>query len=105
MYYNLFPRLKCYFRFKGQQPPYAACIFFELYRQHDGSHYVQIFYKHSTNKIIEPLKLPNCDLECPLANLFKIYAEILPTQTYDDACQMRPGETMPPGGNPAYTKL
>lgn len=79
--------------------------FFRAISRDDDSFYVQIFYKNSTDTNIPPIKLPNCDLECPLFDLFNIYADILPTQLYDDACLMRAGETMPSGGNPANSRL
>lgn len=86
------------------QPPYASCVFFELYEAE--SPYLQIFYKNSTRiNNISPLDIPNCGTKCSLANLYKLYEEVLPTQSYDKECELRDGETLSPDESSEYEFL
>lgn len=80
-------------------PPYASCLLFELYEA-NANHYIQIFYKKSTEVDIPALRIPNCGYKCPLEKVFELYDGILPTQSYDKECELRAGEELPTGGNP-----
>lgn len=70
---------------------------FELYEQ-KGSHYVQLFYKNSTEATL--LEFPGCGTKCHLDDLYDIYEDILPTQSFEEECALRYGESLAPGGNP-----
>lgn len=84
------------------KPEYASCVMLELYKDSDDSHYVQLFYKNSTDTNIPPLEIPNWGVKCPLSEFYRQYADVLPTKDYNAECAMRDDETMPPGGNPAH---
>lgn len=56
-------------------------------------------------KYVPPLNIPGCGSKCPLATLYQLYRDVLPTQSFDDACKLRNGETLPPGGNPENNSL
>lgn len=77
------------------QPPYASCVFFELYKE--KSFYMKIFYKNSTEtENISPLYIPNCGTKCSLANFYELYEEVLPTDSYEEECKLRDVETLSP---------
>lgn len=66
---------------------------------------MQLFYKNSTDTNIPPLHIPHCGTKCPLQKMYDLYGDILPTQNFDDACKLREGESLPPGGNPENNAL
>ncbi|XP_031631785.1 lysosomal acid phosphatase-like [Contarinia nasturtii] len=70
------------------QPPFASCIFFELYNGTNGP-YLKIFYRKSADEDeLSPLEIPGCGTECSLKKWYKIYKDILPTKPFDDACKL-----------------
>lgn len=85
--------------FQSKLVPTASCLFFELY-QSDNDHYVQIFYKNSTETNIPAMEIPKCGTKCPLNKMYELYDEILPKNSFEEECQLREGESLPPGGNP-----
>lgn len=90
------------------QPPYASCLLFELY-QGTSDPYVQLFYKNTsdTSLPIQPLSLdiPNCGVKCPLKKLYNLYEDVLPTESFEDACKLLENEILPLGGNPENNAL
>lgn len=88
-----------------QTPPYASCLLFELYKSTSGIPYIQLFYKKSPNNAyIVPLSFPGCGIQCPLANLYQVYEEILPTKSFEEECALREGETLS-GRSPEFFSL
>ncbi|XP_037041769.1 prostatic acid phosphatase-like [Bradysia coprophila] len=86
-------------------PPYASCLLFELY-EGNGHPYLQLFYRRYLNdNNPQPLFIPDCGLKCPLSSWYEKYKDILPTQSFPDECRLRPGETLPPDGNPENNSL
>lgn len=79
--------------------PTASCLLFELYHN-DENPYVQIYYRNSTEEKIPPFEIPKCGIKCSLNKLYEVYAEILPTRSFDEECKLNDGEFLPPGGNP-----
>lgn len=71
-------------------PPYASSIYFELYKR-DSEYFVQLFYRKTPTEYISPLKILNCDIMCPLNQIYETYKDILPTDSEDRAtlCQLR----------------
>ncbi|KAM7363552.1 acid phosphatase 1 isoform 2-T2 [Cochliomyia hominivorax] len=67
-------------------PPYIACIMLELRLDEKLQPYVSIFYKNTT---AEPylLTIPDCGVQCPLNEMFKIYSDILP-KDWDSECKL-----------------
>ncbi|XP_055614005.1 prostatic acid phosphatase [Uranotaenia lowii] len=63
--------------FDLHNPPFAACVLVELYRSSSGAPYVSVFYKNTTAEP-QALVIPNCGQRCPLEQMFKVYADILP---------------------------
>lgn len=86
-------------------PPFSSCIFFELYKDHKSSPYVEIVYRNSTETDGIPLEIPNCGVKCPLQKLYHLYAKILPTKSFDTACELHTGESLPAGGNPENSSI
>ena len=70
-------------------PPLAASLHFELYRR-GTKFYVQIFYRKFEFEDVEPMEIPACGKECSLDDLYKLYADILPTdsETYESLCKI-----------------
>ncbi|KAG4079654.1 hypothetical protein HA402_010434 [Bradysia odoriphaga] len=86
-------------------PPYASCLLFELY-EGNGNPYLQLFYRRYLNdNNPQPLFIPDCGLKCPLSSWYEKYKDILPTESFPDECRLRPGETLPPDGNPENNSL
>lgn len=56
-------------------------------------------------KRIPPLNIPGCGTKCPLVDLYKLYADILPAQDFDVECKLRNGEILPASGNPENNSL
>lgn len=92
--------------FNFLQPPYTSCLLFELYQGRNYP-YVRIFYKNNTdmNITLQSLNIPKCGVKCPLTRLYSLYEDILPTKSFEDACTLQEGETLPPGGNPENNAL
>lgn len=67
--------------------PFAACIILELYQSANGP-YIQVIYKSSTRKNTDPLDIPNCGPKCPLEKFYELYADILPTKSFDEECMV-----------------
>lgn len=82
------------FLFQYRLPPYASCIFMELY-EHNDDPYVQIFYRNTTETNIKPLEVPNCGTKCPLSKIYDLYDDILPTGSFDEESSLRDGESTP----------
>lgn len=80
-------------------PPYASCLFFELYTSESGP-YVKLFYKESIEKEAQLLEIPECGVKCSLNDLYKLYWDILPTKSFEAECKLRDGELLPVNGNP-----
>lgn len=76
--------------FQLHAPPYASCIFFELYKpsENPSENYLQVFYRNSTKTEPPAMEIPNCGTKCPLSKWFELYADILPTKSYEEECHM-----------------
>ena len=68
-------------------PPYTATVLFELYKTSD-KFYIQLFYKNTTNENLSPLNIPSCGVKCSLADFRRIYASIIPTDTFEKECEV-----------------
>uniref|UniRef100_A0A3Q3WAC6 Lysosomal acid phosphatase n=1 Tax=Mola mola TaxID=94237 RepID=A0A3Q3WAC6_MOLML len=73
--------------FNGNQPPYASCHFFELYRHDNGSASVLMFYRNGSNTQLYPLQLPGCALDCPLEDFVRITEPSI-SKDWDTECQL-----------------
>lgn len=76
---------------------------FELYKNANDDAYVQLFYKNASEPTL--LEFPNCGDKCTISTLNDIYAEIIPSEDYDDECTLSDDEVMPPGGNPMNNEI
>lgn len=86
--------MKKIFFFQLHKPPYASCIFFELYKENELP-FVQIFYRNSTESNVPALDIPECGTKCPLSQLYDLYGDILPTKSFDHECALHDDETVP----------
>lgn len=87
--------------FQLHVPPYASCLFFELYKPNDSSeNYLQLFYRKGNATDFPALEIPNCGSKCPLNKWYKLYQNILPTKSYDEECQT--DEPVDPKQNPEH---
>ncbi|XP_033021812.1 prostatic acid phosphatase-like [Lacerta agilis] len=64
--------------FKPHLPPYAACHFFELYKEDDGEFAIEMYYQTSTDAPPEQLILPGCEAACPLQKFKELVSPVLP---------------------------
>ncbi|ENN71660.1 prostatic acid phosphatase [Dendroctonus ponderosae] len=60
--------------FEYHCPPYTATIIFELHKPSQGSPYLNIFYKNTSEAL--PVKLETCDINCDFQSFQKIMAPI-----------------------------
>lgn len=56
-------------------------------RKIDDVPHIEIFLKNSSTSAI-PLHIPNCGLSCPLADLFLLYKDFLPTESFENECNV-----------------
>lgn len=47
---------------------------------------MQIFYRNSTDEILQPLEIPKCGQNCSLETFRRVYADIIPTDTFEEEC-------------------
>lgn len=87
IYSNAVVFFSCVFQ---TNPPYAACILFELYKS-DDNFYIQLFYKDTIGVDKVPLQafnIPTCGIKCDLDQFFSIYKDSLPTADFDTMCRL-----------------
>ncbi|XP_063241769.1 prostatic acid phosphatase-like [Bacillus rossius redtenbacheri] len=63
--------------FNGNLVPYASALKFELHKC-NGSYYVAVSYKNSTETEPYLLQLPGCDSLCPLDQFVELTKEVIP---------------------------
>ncbi|XP_053698567.1 prostatic acid phosphatase-like [Sabethes cyaneus] len=73
--------------FKVHNPPFAACLLFELRASSSGVPYVSIYYRDSAAEP-EPLYIPRCGKHCPLQKLIELYQHLLPNH-WDQECLLK----------------
>lgn len=71
-------------------PPFSTCIMFEMRNIKDVPH-IEIFLKNSSQPAV-PLHIPQCGVSCPLADLYNIYKDVLPTKTFEEECIAKTGK-------------
>ncbi|XP_065361200.1 venom acid phosphatase Acph-1-like [Calliphora vicina] len=72
---------------KRQMPNFAALILFELHQDMDTQeYYMELYYQNGPKSSLEPLTLPGCIFQCPLAKVMELLQDVLPTGTYDEMC-------------------
>lgn len=72
-------------------PPYASCLFFELYKSNEGGEdnfYLQLFYKNTTTENIPPFNIPGCGTKCSLEKFRKLFSHVIPTDDYETECKL-----------------
>ena len=72
----------------GTSPPYAASVIVELHQNTQGKYYVNILYKHKTDKA-DLLKLPGCDVNCILEDFLSITKPYIPVD-WNKECGLPP---------------
>ncbi|XP_042331344.1 prostatic acid phosphatase-like [Sceloporus undulatus] len=63
--------------FDAKLPPYAACHFFELYKEDSGEHTIEMYYRTKPKAEPHPLTLPGCSKSCPLAKFKELVSPII----------------------------
>ncbi|XP_060639410.2 prostatic acid phosphatase-like [Anolis sagrei] len=63
--------------FEPHLPPYAASQFFELYKEDNGGHTIEMYYRPDVNAERRPLTLPGCEKSCPLEKFKQLVSPIL----------------------------
>lgn len=71
-------------------PPYASSMYFELYKR-GTEYFVQIFYRPTATEKVQSLNIPDCGTLCPLDQFYKLYEDVLPTESEDRKilCQIK----------------
>lgn len=60
------------------EPPYAASVHFELYKNGDDKYYIQIFYRRFDEEHPLALNIPACGRKCSFEIFKELYDEIIP---------------------------
>ncbi|XP_031638619.1 lysosomal acid phosphatase-like [Contarinia nasturtii] len=75
--------------YDGYIPPFASCLFFELYQSGKDNFNVQLFYKNTTVEDLpplNPLNIPGCGTKCPLDQFKRLFKDVLPIQNFETEC-------------------
>uniref|UniRef100_UPI00358E9D86 lysosomal acid phosphatase isoform X2 n=1 Tax=Myxine glutinosa TaxID=7769 RepID=UPI00358E9D86 len=59
-------------------PPYAGCHILELHQLHNGSAWVEQWFRNSSTEGPYPLTLPGCTHACPLKKFLNLTASVVP---------------------------
>ncbi|XP_044275101.1 lysosomal acid phosphatase-like [Varanus komodoensis] len=73
--------------FNLKLPPYAACQFFELYKEDSGEYTVEMHYQNSTFAEPYSLILPGCSNACPLEQFRKLVSPVI-ADDWDQECKI-----------------
>ncbi|XP_063003666.1 prostatic acid phosphatase-like [Elgaria multicarinata webbii] len=71
--------------FNGKLPPYAACHYFELYKEGNGVFTVQMYYRNSTSAPPHLLTMPGCSGACSLEKFEELVSPII-TDNWNQEC-------------------
>lgn len=63
--------------------PYASSLHFELYKNADNEHYIQIIYRKLGEEFV--MDIPDCGKKCPLDQFKSYYDDIIPDD-FDSEC-------------------
>ncbi|KAJ7322559.1 hypothetical protein JRQ81_018846 [Phrynocephalus forsythii] len=69
-------------------PPYAACHFFELYKEDSGEYTIEMYYRNSTSADPPLLILPGCSAACPLAKFQQLVSPIMADNVEEECNKM-----------------
>ncbi|XP_019336726.1 testicular acid phosphatase isoform X1 [Alligator mississippiensis] len=85
--------------YRGELPPYAACLGFEFYQESNSTFSVGLFYRNESGRDFLELVLPGCPPPCPLERFTHLTQPVRPTdRTRDCGCAQPPqgtGGTVP----------
>ncbi|KAJ7322560.1 hypothetical protein JRQ81_018847 [Phrynocephalus forsythii] len=70
--------------FQRQLPPYAACHFFELYKECNGEYTVEMYFRNSTTSAPFQFTLPGCSATCPLKKFKQLVSPIMPVNVEEE---------------------
>lgn len=79
--------------FNKRSPPYAATILTELHEKANGSFFIRIYYKNTTqdvNDYMTPptqLIVPGCDADCPFDKFVQLLQETIPVN-WNEECHV-----------------
>ncbi|XP_061443479.1 prostatic acid phosphatase-like [Rhineura floridana] len=71
--------------FKVKLPPYAACHFFELYKEDNGEYTIKMYYQTTTSTPPQALILPGCSAACPLQKFKELVSPVI-TNDWQKEC-------------------
>ncbi|XP_061443481.1 prostatic acid phosphatase-like [Rhineura floridana] len=71
--------------FKLQLPPYAACHFFELYKEDNGEYTIEMYYRTTASVQPHILVLPGCSAACPLQKFKELVSPVI-TNDWQKEC-------------------
>lgn len=67
-------------------PDHGSSFQFEVYRNSEGKHYLQIFLREANQDFPEPREIPGCGKSCSLEQFYSIYEELIPGK-FEDECK------------------
>lgn len=88
-------------KFNMIAPPYAATLFFELYKVKDHDYRIKLFYMMDTfSEKPAPLQVPGCDAShlkvgCPVKQFFRSIEEHIPWKWRDECEMNKPASVQP----------
>ncbi|XP_017842057.2 prostatic acid phosphatase [Drosophila busckii] len=73
---------------KRQMPRFGVMAIFETHKRREtGEFYVEIFLRNDKFCCLEQLKLPDCELQCPLERIIELSAPVLPNEPREQRCR------------------
>nr|XP_012144348.1 PREDICTED: venom acid phosphatase Acph-1-like [Megachile rotundata] len=66
-------------------PPYGSAFIVETWKTVAGKRYIQMYYWTGITEQLKPMKIPNCQEQCPLEEYEKLMQSLIPTDE-ESAC-------------------
>lgn len=86
---SVIPLLTSLGAFNWKQPPYASCVMIDLYKNDDGSHFVEFWYRNDSKHDPYPLSFYECGHKCDYEVFKKISAEVVTDENTPTLCGLR----------------
>lgn len=72
--------------FNWKRPPYASCVMIDLYKNDDGSYFVEFWYRNDSKHDPYPLSFYECGHKCNYEEFMKVSAEVVTDDSTPSLC-------------------
>ncbi|XP_066485261.1 prostatic acid phosphatase-like [Tiliqua scincoides] len=74
--------------FNERLPPYVSCQIFELYKEDNRQHTIEMYYRNDTSKEPYQQTLPGCSFACPVSKFAELVRPVI-TDDWKRECGMK----------------